>query len=66
MTAEFKKRVRHCGIENINHQVLIQPAGNNKPRITDVTQLVGKTVVVEKAQSTSLACATLTTSSAAA
>lgn len=48
MTAEFKKRVRHCGIENINHQVLIQPAGNNKPRITDVTQLVGKTVVVEK------------------
>lgn len=48
MTAEFKKQVRHCGIENINHQVLIQPAGNNKPRITDVTQLVGKTVVVEK------------------
>ena len=48
MTAEYKKQVRHCGVENINHQVLIQPVADGNPRVTDVTQLVGKEVVVEK------------------
>ena len=47
ITAEYKKGVLHCGIESINHQVLIQSTSNGE-RLTDVTQLVGKTVVVEK------------------
>lgn len=43
---EYSKVVRHCGPKEITWQVLVQPA--NKNRISDVTQLVGKTVYVEK------------------
>lgn len=43
---EYKKLVRHCGQREVTWQVLVQPAG--KDRIEDVTQLVGKTVYVEK------------------
>lgn len=46
VTAEYRTRVLHCGEENITHQVLVQSRG--KGRISDVTQLVGKEVWVEK------------------
>ncbi len=49
ITSEYKNKVLHCGYENITHQVLIQPkTKSGKGRITDVTQLVGKDVYVEK------------------
>lgn len=48
MTAEYKKRVRHCGPENVTRQVLVQPIKKEETPITDVTQLVGKEVYVEK------------------
>ncbi len=43
---EYKKIVRYCGPREITWQVLVQPSG--KGRISDVTELVGKTVYVEK------------------
>ena len=43
---EYNKLVRHCGHKEVTWQVLVQPAG--KERISDVTELVGKTVYVEK------------------
>ncbi len=43
---EYMHIVRHCGPKEVTQQVLVQPAGEG--RITDVTQLVGKTVYVEK------------------
>lgn len=43
---EYSKRVRHCGYKEITWQVLVQPQSENL--ITDVTQLVGKTIYVEK------------------
>jgi membrane-bound lytic murein transglycosylase F len=46
ITAEYKNRVIACGTENITHQVLVQPKGGKL--ITDVTQLVGKEIYVEK------------------
>ncbi len=46
--AEYKSRVLPCGIENITHQVLVQPKNADGSRINDVTELVGKTVYVEK------------------
>lgn len=46
VTAEYNNRALHCGDENITHQVLVQ--GRGKDRVTDVTQLVGKEVWVEK------------------
>lgn len=50
VTAEFKERVLACGPVNITNQVLVQP---RSPRgggsvITDVTQLRGRTVTVER------------------
>lgn len=49
VTAEYKDRVLATGPENITHQVLVQPKTDDKTeRITDVTQLVGKEVYVEK------------------
>lgn len=48
ITAEYKKRVGHCGIEGVSHQVLVQPLNDGRRAIDDVTQLLGKTVVVEK------------------
>ncbi len=47
-TAEYKHQVLHCGPENETHQVLVQPLNGGKPAITDVTQLPGKEVYVEK------------------
>lgn len=43
---EYMKLVNHCGPKEITWQVLVQPSGKNK--INDVTELVGKTVYVEK------------------
>lgn len=48
ITAEFNHRVTHCGIESITRQVLIQPSKKGDELITDVTQLVGKEIYVEK------------------
>ncbi|MCM1518596.1 MAG: transglycosylase SLT domain-containing protein [Pseudoflavonifractor sp.] len=48
ITAEYKDRVLPCGNENITHQVLVQPKRDDDSRISDVTQLVGKDVYVEK------------------
>ena len=46
VTDEYKQRVLSCGTENITTQVLVQPRDMEK--ISDVTQLVGKEVWVEK------------------
>lgn len=43
---EYMDHVRHCGHKEVTWQVLVQPQGTD--RITDVTQLVGKRVYVEK------------------
>lgn len=48
ITAEYKKRVIPCGRENITHQVLVQPRKKDSLYISDVTQLVGRDVYVEK------------------
>lgn len=47
ITYEYKKRVLHCGKEDITRQVLVQPR-NAKQHIKDVTQLIGKTIYVEQ------------------
>lgn len=47
ITAEYKDKVIPAGPENITTQVLVQPAGTDS-LITDVTQLVGRTVYVEE------------------
>ena len=49
-TAEYKDKMRHCGFENITTQVLVQPIYPNVAPISDVTQLVGKEIYVEKIQ----------------
>jgi len=46
VTAEYKSRVLHCGAVNETYQVLVQHSGKNM--IYDVTQLIGRDVVVEK------------------
>lgn len=43
--AQYQKDLLFCGKNNVTHQVLVQPT--NK-KITDVTELVGKTIYVEK------------------
>ena len=43
---EYKELLIHCGNENITTQVLVQPKSRNM--ITDVTQLIGKDIYVEK------------------
>lgn len=49
VTAQYKPHVLPCGVESITHQVLVQPkATKGRELITDVTQLVGKDVYVEK------------------
>ena len=47
ITAEYLDHVVPCGVENITHQVLVQPRSDTA-RITDVTMLIGKEVYVEK------------------
>ena len=46
VTAEFNEEVLHCGETNTTYQVLVQP--KSRRRISNVTQLVGKTIYVEK------------------
>lgn len=46
ITAEYRDKVIPAGPENITFQVLVQPKGDSL--ITDVTQLVGRDVYVEK------------------
>ncbi|MBO4956184.1 MAG: transglycosylase SLT domain-containing protein [Muribaculaceae bacterium] len=48
VTAEYLEHLVPCGMENITHQVLVQPRAADSVRITDVTQLVGREVYVEK------------------
>ncbi len=43
---EYAELVKHCGHKEITWQVLVQPHSDNP--ISDVTELVGKTVYVEK------------------
>lgn len=43
---EYKNLAKHCGYKEVTWQVLVQPDGKNK--ISDVTQLVGKTIYVEQ------------------
>ena len=45
ITGDTKTQLRHCGPERINAQVLVQSAQNP---ITDVVELVGKDVYVER------------------
>ena len=46
VTAEYRNRVLSCGIENITHQILVQPRSDTM--VTDVTQLIGRDVYVER------------------
>lgn len=46
MTAEYKSRALHCGAVNETYQVLVQPSGDSL--VTDVTQLVGREIWVER------------------
>lgn len=48
ITSDYKDRMVHCGIERITTQVLVQPKKSKEGNITDVTQLVGRDVYVEK------------------
>lgn len=48
VTAEYLEHLIPCGVENVTHQVLVQPREPDSLRITDVTQLVGREVFVEK------------------
>ena len=46
ITAEYRERVLCCGQENVTKQVLVQQKGDSA--ITNVTQLAGKDIFVEK------------------
>ena len=46
VTGEYRSKVVACGIETVTHQVLVQP--KSEKRISDVTELVGREVYVEK------------------
>lgn len=46
--AQYRQRVVPCGPENYTSQVLVQPKKQGEELITDVTQLVGKDVWVER------------------
>ncbi len=49
VTALYREHVLPCGVESITRQVLVQPkAKKGEELITDVTQLVGRDVYVEK------------------
>lgn len=43
---EYRNLAKHCGYKEVTWQVLVQPDGKDK--ISDVTQLVGKTIYVEQ------------------
>jgi len=48
VTAEYLRHVIPAGAETVTHQVLVQPKQSKAGRVTDVTQLVGREVYVEK------------------
>ena len=48
VTAEYAGQVSPCGYENISTQVLVQPTLGSDTVITDVTQLIGREVWVER------------------
>lgn len=48
ITEHYRKYVLPCGPEIYTTQVLVQPKRDGGPAITDVTQLVGRSVYVEK------------------
>lgn len=48
ITIESKKKYLYCGREFLTHQVLIQQKKEKSQMISDVTDLIGKTVVVQK------------------
>jgi len=48
ITEHYKKYVLPCGPENYTTQVLVQPKINGKAPVSDVTELTGKEVYVEK------------------
>ncbi|MCM1110585.1 MAG: transglycosylase SLT domain-containing protein [Clostridium sp.] len=47
VTTEYLDHVVPCGITSVTRQVLVQPR-NSKDRITDVTQLIGRDIYVER------------------
>lgn len=48
ITEHYRKYVMPCGPENLTTQVLVQPKVHGLAPITDITELVGKDVYVEK------------------
>lgn len=48
ITEHYKKYAMPCGPENLTTQVLVQPKVQGLAPITDITELVGKDVYVEK------------------
>ncbi len=48
VTQHYRQLVIHCGPENLTSQVLVQPKVAGAAPVTDVTDLVGKVVYVEK------------------
>ena len=48
VTGDTKEAMLHCGPENITHQVLVQSIGRGKKKLTDVVELVGKDIYVER------------------
>lgn len=48
VTAEFNKRLLHCGKPSVNHQVLVQLKNDTTTLLTDAVQLAGHDVWVEK------------------
>ncbi len=48
VTAEYLDHIIPCGIENVKHQVLVQPRRSDSTFVSDVTQLIGRDVYVEQ------------------
>ena len=48
ITEHYLKYVIPCGPENYTTQVLVQPKVQGEAPVTDITQLIGKDVYVEK------------------
>lgn len=47
LTKEWKDSLCYCGEEVVTHQVLVQREGTRSKPLTDVTELIGKEVVVK-------------------
>ncbi|MCD7971574.1 MAG: transglycosylase SLT domain-containing protein [Candidatus Azobacteroides sp.] len=48
VTNEMKQEITYCGKESVSNQVLVQRIDLKEPPVTDVTQLIGKEVYVQK------------------